>query len=282
VDVQGGQFNPGEKNVYGNQQIAGADPQQADYQSVQQFSDAAHQEARKYLDPQQAQDSRRFDQELINKGIDPRSDMGQQMSDQMARQHGDQDRSAAFGAMQFGQGIQNQMSQQEQQKAQLAGNMQQALWQNQLGGQQLKSQTDLGRAGLGMQQYGIESGNAQALARMGMDRYGMDQNFALGQAGLDNARYGMDQGFQLGMGNLDLQRGGQEHGQMMDFLNYDMGVNQYNQQQQMIQDAMFNQQYGNVPIPGMGATNPYSPAGTMLGAGDTTWWSGGGSAGIGF
>jgi hypothetical protein len=84
-------------------------PSPADYQSVQQYSDQAYGNARRYLDPQQDLDNRRYQQEMINKGLDPNSAMGQQMYDNMQRTHGDQDQGAAYGAMQFGQGIQDQM-----------------------------------------------------------------------------------------------------------------------------------------------------------------------------
>ena len=81
----------------------------ADYGSVQQFSDQAYQQSRRYLDPQQDMQNRRMDQELINRGIDPRSEMGREMASQLGMQHADQNNSAMFGALQFGQGIQDQM-----------------------------------------------------------------------------------------------------------------------------------------------------------------------------
>ena len=84
-------------------------PQPADYQSVQNFSDAAYNNARRYLDPQQEQDQRRLSQEQINRGVAPNSVQGQEMGDQMAMQHGDQDIASAFAGMQFGQGVQNQL-----------------------------------------------------------------------------------------------------------------------------------------------------------------------------
>ena len=66
-------YDPNRANYYGGQKIAGADPNQADYQSVQQYSDAALQNARRYLDPQQQAQDRRMQQEMINKGIDPQA-----------------------------------------------------------------------------------------------------------------------------------------------------------------------------------------------------------------
>ena len=106
-------WNPGAVNQYGGQQIAGATPSQADYQSVQGYADAAHQNARRYLDHQQDMQNRRMSQELINQGIDPNSAQGQERMKMLGMQQADANNAAAFGAMQFGQGIQNQMSQQE-------------------------------------------------------------------------------------------------------------------------------------------------------------------------
>lgn len=223
-----------EKNYYGGQKIAGANPSQADYGSVQRYADQAYDQARRRIDPMQEQQGRRMEQDLINKGIDPSSPQGMAMLDQQNRNFADQDNSATFGALQFGQGIQKQMSDQELANQGLAGNMQQALWQNQLG-----------------------------------DR------------GLANQRYAQEQNNQLGMASLDYQRGMGEHNQMMDLLGYDMNVNQYNRTGDMMQDALYNQMYSGVPVPGMSQTNPYAPADTMMGAGDTRFWNSGGSFEVG-
>ena len=223
-----------EKNVYGGQRIAGAKPSRADYNSVQGYADQAYDQARRRIDPMQEQAGRRMEQDLINKGIDPSSPQGKAMLDQQNRDFADQNNAATFGALQFGQGIQKQMSDQELANQSLAGDMQKALWAN---------------------------------------------NF--GYAGLENQRYGMDQNFELGMGNLDYQRGMGEHSQLMDLLGYDLNVNQYNRTGDMMQDALYNQMYTGVPVPGMSQTNPYSPADTMMGAGDTSYVSGGGNFGIG-
>jgi hypothetical protein len=196
-------WNPNEKNQYGGQQIAGADPSQADYNSVQGYADQAYDESQRYMAPQHAQEDRRMQQELINKGIDPNSPQGKEMQNMLAMQQGDQQNAAQFGALGFGQGIQNQMSQQEQFNQGLAGNMQQALWQNQLGS-----------SGQGLQKYLGDQSNK--LGQMGLQnqRYGMDQNYALGQAGQDLQRYGMDQNNQIAQGQLDMGRQGQDFSQM--------------------------------------------------------------------
>ncbi len=129
-------------NFYGSP-THGATAGAADYAGVQDFSDAAYENARRYLDPQQAFDNRRLQQSYANMGLDPMSAMGGEMSDQMMRQHGDQDIAAAFAAMQFGQGIQDQMFNQNYMNTQQAGNMQQAQWNNDLGRGQLEVQRQL-------------------------------------------------------------------------------------------------------------------------------------------
>ena len=258
-------YDPNAPNQYGGQTIAGADPSQADYNSVQGYADQAYQQARRSIDPMQEQQSRRMEQDLINKGIDPSSEQGMAMLDQQNRNFTDQNNAATFGALQFGQGIQNQMAQQEQQKAALAGQMQQGLW-----GQ------ELGAAGLDMQGYLGKMQNELGYANNATARYGIAQGANTAAAAQANQRYGMDQNYELGMGSLDVQRNQTEHGQLMDFLGYDMNVNQYNQQQQMIQDAMYNQQYSSVPIPGMSAVNPYGAANQYLSAGNTKYGKTGG------
>ena len=181
------------QNQYGGQQIAGADPSQADYGSVQNYADAAHENAMRYLEPQQAQQNRRMQQELINKGIDPNSAQGQEMQNMLAMQQGDAQNAAAFNALGFGQGIQNQMAQQEQAKAGLAGQMEMARNQNQLG---------WGNVGLGMGQLGLGYGNLDLQRGMGehtqlmdslgydMDVYKMNQSTDLIQDALFNSMYG--------------------------------------------------------------------------------------------
>ena len=246
-------WNPGAVNQYGGQQIAGATPSQADYQSVQGYADAAHQNARRYLDPQQDMQNRRMSQELINQGIDPNSAQGQERMKMLGMQQADANNAAAFGAMQFGQGIQNQMSQQELANQQLAGQMQQGLWnqQGQASGRDLQW-------GLGQMQ------NDQFGRGLEMQKYGMDQNYALGQGGLANQKYGMNLSHELGMGNLDLNRGMADYNQMMGLADYDMRVRQYNDQNQLIQDLLY-QQNSNIPIPGTSPVNPYPAANQQMG-----------------
>jgi hypothetical protein len=117
----------------------------ADYGSVQNYADDAYSNARRYLDPQQEQDNRRFQQEMQNKGIDPNSAMGQDQYEQMMRAHGDQNSGAAFDSLGFGQGIQGQMADQQLQ------------WGNQ-----------------GNARYGIDKGYDLGMGNLDMNRQGQD------------------------------------------------------------------------------------------------------------
>lgn len=118
---------------YGGQSTVGASAGPADYEGVRGFADQAYEEARRSIDPQQEQQGRRMEQDLINKGVDPSSPQGKAMLDQQNRNFSAQDNSALFSALQFGQGVQSQMFNQDFQNTQQAGNMQQAKWNYDLG-----------------------------------------------------------------------------------------------------------------------------------------------------
>ncbi len=161
---------------FGGVGTVGAQAGAADYQGVQGFADQAYQQARRNIDPMQAQASRRMEQDLVNKGIDPMSEQGMAMLDQQNRNFADQNNSATFGALQFGQGIQNQMFNQAFQNTQQAGNMQLGQWQNQT-------------------------------AQRGQDiqKYGMDQNFNIQSGQLDMARQGQDFNQMMGLEGVDVR-----------------------------------------------------------------------------
>jgi len=251
-------FDPTEKNTYGPQQIAGSRPDQADYGSVQQYADDALANANRYLDPQMAQQDRRLQQEMINKGIDPNSPQGQEMQKMKGMQQADARNAAAFNSLGFGQGIQNQMAQQDLSRSGIAANMQQALWNAQLGA-----------SGQDLQRYGIDQQTGLANAQMGNQMQIANMQNALqgqlGMAGLQNQRYGMDtQRYgmdiqnQLGMGQLDMARQGQDFNQMMGLEGMDFRNNQFNFGQQQYQDQLMMALMGMTPIPGV---SPISPGG---------------------
>lgn len=257
-------WNPYEKNQYGGQQIAGADPNAADYGSVQNYADQAYDYSRRYLDPQQDTQNKRMAQDLINQGIDPNSPQGQERMKMMGMQQADQNNAAAFGAMQFGQGIQNQMFNQEFQQAGLAGDMQKALWAAQQGA-----------SGQGLQKY-LGDQNYQ-LGRFGLDnqRYGIDMNYELGRAGQDLTRYGYDLTNQFNQGQLDLQRQGQDWNQMMGLDAVDFRNQSYNDSLGMYQDQLMLALMGQNPVPGGSQVNPYAPYNQQIGTGGGYWnWNG--------
>ena len=227
--------NLGAGTQFGGVGTVGAQAGPADYAGVQGFADQAYQQARRNIDPQQEQARRRTSQDLMNKGIDPSSEQGMAMLDQQSRNFSDQDNAANFQALQFGQGIQQQMFGQDMANTQQAGNMQQALWQAQLG-----------QSGQDIQQYG------------------MDQQFNLGQSGQDLQRHMGDQTFQLGMGNLDMNRQGQSFNQMMGMDAAQFRNMQFNRQGEQYQDALTMSLMGQTPIPGVQPSNPAGIAGGML------------------
>jgi hypothetical protein len=262
-DGRFGAWNPNEKNQYGGQTIAGADPSQADYDSVQGYADQAYEESQRYMAPQHAMQNRRMQQELINKGIDPNSPQGQEMQKMMAMQQGDQQNAAQFQALQFGQGIQNQMSQQELANQGLAADMQKALWQNQLGSSGQNLQKYLGDQGFALGQGQLALGNQQA----NNQRYGQDLNYMLGLGGQDLQRYGMDQNYQLGQGNLDLGRQGQDFNQMIGLEGIDFRNRAYGDSRNDIQNQLIMQMLGlGGPSMGGGALDAGGAFGQTIGS----------------
>lgn len=291
---QKGQFAPldiNPVNQYGGQQIAGADPRLGDYQSVHNYADQAYANAARYLEPAMEQQSDRLNQEIINKGVDPNSDMGRAMKDDLARRQNDAQNSAAFSALGFGQGIQNQMFGQELQKSQLAGDMQKALWQSQLGasGQELQKYVadqnfELGQSGQALERYGIDTNAAIATAANELQKYGIDQqtavqmaaqqvqqygmqlDYQLGSSGQQLQKYGMDQGYNLGLGNLDLAQQGQDFNQMLGLEGIDFRNRQYGDQQQQYQDQLMLALLGFDQPGQAGMIDPSSAFGTTIGS----------------
>lgn len=220
---------------FGGQSTTGAQAGAADYAGVQGFADAAYDESRRYLDPQQDQQNRRMDQELINKGIDPRSDMGQQMANQLSMQQNDQNTSAAFNAMGFGQGIQDQMFNQSFKNTQQAGEMAQGNWRN----QQTNQNVYAGKYGDELQ------------SNLGWGNIGLGYNNA------DVDRYRGDQQYNLGLADNEVRRQQQDWNETVGWDNMDYRNNLFNQNQQNWKDTITNSMItGNQPpYGGGGQTN---------------------------
>ena len=96
------------------------------YEDINQFTDAAYENAMRNLSPELEMQDERFAQDLINRGIDPNSPAGQEAFDRKARAQNDMLSKAAFDAMGFGTGIQQQMFAQDATRSQLANAMLQA------------------------------------------------------------------------------------------------------------------------------------------------------------
>jgi hypothetical protein len=152
----GGQWSPinmppppnYDQTGFGGQSTVGATAGAYDYEGLQGFADQAYDASRRYLDPQQDQMRRRHEQQLINMGIDPMSQAGQDRLAQMQRGINDQNNAATFSALGFGAGIQDQMFNQNFQNTQQAGDMLKALWDNQTGAYGIGTQGALGRGNL--------------------------------------------------------------------------------------------------------------------------------------
>ena len=181
--------------------------------SFQRYEDAAMEQAMRHLQPQLNDMTARFEQDLVNKGIDPNSKAGRLALERMQRGQNDLRNSAAFNSMQFGLGAQNQAFQQGHAASQLAAAMEQAQMANQLGWGGLENQRYLG-----------ELGNK------------------LGYAGLDNQR--VLAGMQQAMQQAQLAQQAQQFGQNMDF-QY-AGLNQADRQFGMNNQLAYTGMAGNL------------------------------------
>ena len=196
---------------YNGQSTTNANAQQFQYDQVQEFSDMAYDQSMRYLNPQMEQQQRQLDQQLINQGIDPKSEYGQFMSDQLARQQSDLTSRAAFDALNYGSDLQQQMFEQDAFRTSQASTMQMAEWAQELGFSQEDTRRMLGELNYSMGQDQLSEAAAQR-----------NTNFALGMNQLGMDRYQSDLQYNLGMGDLDLRRAQQSFNEMMGFedLNY--------------------------------------------------------------
>ncbi|MCD6525945.1 MAG: hypothetical protein J7K75_03005 [Desulfuromonas sp.] len=164
--------------------------------SFQGYQDAAYGQAQRMLAPQQEAQQKRFDQQMVNKGITAGSQAYNLAQSQMQRGQGEQNASAAFGAMGFGQQAQQQAFGQSLQASQLAQQQGQITEQSRQFDQNLgQRESEFGR-NFGQQQY----------------QYDRGQGFAENQGMFNNM---------MGMGNMAIQLGGyQNQGMLQD---YNMG-----------------------------------------------------------
>lgn len=98
-----------------------------DYGQVSDFADAAWNQSKRYLDPQFQLQDRRFEQSLINKGIDPDSEAGQAAFQRKSMGQNDLLSKSAFDALGFGTGVQDQMFGQAATRSGLSAELLQAM-----------------------------------------------------------------------------------------------------------------------------------------------------------
>ena len=166
--------------------------QQPQLDSFQDYQDAAWKQSRRYLDPQQASQDRKFAQTMINKGLAPGSAAYQTAMDNYKRTQNDANAGAAFQAMQFGQNAQNQSFQQGLGASQLA---------NAIARANLQAETARENAALAAntQRYGIDVNAeiaANKLAQQGsqfQDTLGFQQSQWGDQLGLQRDKFGFEQ-----------------------------------------------------------------------------------------
>lgn len=98
-----------------------------DYGQVSDFADAAWNQSMRYLEPQFQTEDRRFEQMLINKGLDPNSEAGMEALRRKEVGQNDLLSKSAFDALGFGTDLQNQMFGQDATRSGFANDMMQAL-----------------------------------------------------------------------------------------------------------------------------------------------------------
>ena len=162
--------------------------------AFQNYQDAAYQQAQRNIAPQQEAQGKAFEQQMVNKGIPAGSKAYNLAQAQMQRGQNDQNNSANFQSMQFGQAAQEQAFGQDYKDRSLAQNQNQFGRSLNEGGRQFdvgmsQRESEFGRNfGLGEQQADVS--NMFGMADMAL-KYGnfanqgimSDANLAQGQLG---------------------------------------------------------------------------------------------------
>ena len=104
-----------------------------DYNSLNPFIDASYNQAMTRLNPAFEQQNDRFEQGMVNRGIGVGSEAYNEAQQQIGFGQDDARQNAAFNAMGFGAGIQDQMFGQDATRSGLANSLLQAQWGNELG-----------------------------------------------------------------------------------------------------------------------------------------------------
>jgi len=135
--------------------------------AFQKYQDASYEQAQRHMAPQQEAQQSKFAQQMVNKGLDPGSRAYNLAQAQMQRGQNDQQNSAAFGAMQFGLGAQNQAFGQQFQQDTMA------MQKDQFGRSLNQAQNQFGRS-LGEQGRQFDVGMSQRESEFGRN-FGMQQ-----------------------------------------------------------------------------------------------------------
>lgn len=131
--------------------------------AFRRYEDAAYSDAMRHLQPQFDASQRQFDQQMASRGIPVGSDAYNTAKAEFEQNKSGALESAAFGAMQFGLGAQNQSFQQDHARSALANALLQAQWQKELG---------WGNISLGQQNLGLQQNRLNESARQFNDNLG--------------------------------------------------------------------------------------------------------------
>jgi len=176
----------GEDGMYGIGGVSAVNPQAGqanELDAFKRYEDAAFANASGRLNPFLQQQQAQFQQQMANQGIPVGSDAYNKAQAQMSLGQTDAMNNAAFGAMGFGLGAQQQSFGQDHARSQLANSLLQA-----------KMQQDLGMAGIGVDKARLAQDASQFSRGLGFDRDKLAQQASQFQdtLGLDYDKLGYD------------------------------------------------------------------------------------------
>ena len=160
-----GGFN-GQSSIDGISAVNPQAGQANELDAFRRYEDAAYGDAMRYLQPQLDASQRQFDQQMAGRGIPIGSEAYNVAKAEFEKNKAGALQGAAFGAMQFGLGAQNQSFQQDHARSALANALLQAQWQKELGWGNI----GLGHANLGLQQNRLDESSRQFDQSLGFQR----------------------------------------------------------------------------------------------------------------
>lgn len=214
--------------------------------SFQAHQDAAMEQARRTLDPMWEANKRRFEQDMINRGLTPGSEAYNLALDQHNRGRTDAYGAAQNAALQQGQQAQQQAFQQAYMESELANQLRRAREGN-------AAQIQSADISAGASMYGNDQARLNFLDQLGFNRDQFNSEFGLRTQDWQRQGDQWQQQFGLGQQNSDFN-------QMMQMMGFDrdttnMGNQNQNQQFAQIMSlfGMMPQPQGSQPIDYMGA-----------------------------